>query len=186
MTRPACLRAPVRGAVLALAVTLAAAAPVAAHSGPPYPVVSRHVNGAYRLSVWTDPDATDDATAGGQFWVTIEPARTGEVPPDTRAQVAIRPDGDGAAWIEAAAVPVEGNRSRQFAALVMDHEGPFDVRVVVSGAWGRAEEAARVQATYDLRPAPALLAVYLLPFVLVGFLWTKRLLRRRRSRKAVS
>jgi len=39
-----------------------------------------------------------------------------------------------------------------------------------------------VEATYDLRPAPALLAVYLLPFLLVGFLWTKRLLQRRRGR----
>jgi hypothetical protein len=36
-----------------------------------------------------------------------------------------------------------------------------------------------VDATYDLRPAPALLLLYLMPFVAVGLLWAKLLLRRR-------
>ena len=169
-------------AALVASVVLVAAG-ASAHSGPPYPVVSNQVAGPYRLSVWTDPDATDDGTAGGQFWVTIEPALAGAPPPDTRAHVAIR-SGREAPWVEVAAAPVDGDASRQFAALVMDHEGPYGVRVVVTGALGRAEVAADVEATYDLRPAPALLAVYLLPFVLVGFLWTKRLLRRRRARQA--
>jgi hypothetical protein len=154
---------------------------VSAHSGPPYPVVSNRTAGPYRLSVWTDPDATDDGTAGGQFWVTIEAARPDALPPDTRAQVAIRPGGGGL-WREALAAPVDGNPSRQFAALVMPHEGPFDVRVVVSGTLGQADVTTTVQATYDLRPAPMLLAVYLLPFLLVGFLWTKRLWRRRSTK----
>ena len=35
-----------------------------AHDGPPYPIVSNQVLGAYRISVWTDPDTTDDGTAG--------------------------------------------------------------------------------------------------------------------------
>jgi len=171
-------------AVLVAGATLGLAGPAVAHSGPPYPVVSNQVSGPYRLSVWTDPDATDDGSAGGQFWVTIDPARAGVPPPDTRAHVAIRSGGETAPWVESAAAPVDGNRSRQFAALVMDHEGPYGVRVVVDGAWGKAEVMTAVDASYDLRPAPALLAVYLLPFVLVGFLWTKRLLRRRRGRKA--
>jgi hypothetical protein len=166
----------------AFVVGLWIAPPVGAHSGPPYPVVSNQPAGPYRLSVWTDPDATDDGTAGGQFWVTIDPAQPGTLPPDTRAQVAIRPNGGD--WSEAAAAPVDGNLSRQFAALVMPHEGPFDVRVVVTGAMGRADVMTAVQATYDLRPAPLLLAVYVLPFLLVGFLWTKRLLRRRSTRGA--
>ena len=173
-------------AVGAALIALLVGATAEAHSGPPYPVVSNHVAGPYRLSVWTDPDATDDGSAGGQFWVTIEPAQSGGPLPGTRAHVAIRPAGDAASWTEAAAAPVGGDPSRQFAALVMDHEGRFAVRVVVTGPSGRAEVTTEVDATYDLRPAPALLAVYLLPFVLVGFLWTNRLLRRRRSRKAVS
>jgi hypothetical protein len=63
----------------------------------------------------------------------------------------------------------------------MDHEGRFHVRVTIDGPLGRAEVEADVDATYDLRPPPAMIAVYLLPFVAVGFLWVKLLLRRRLS-----
>ena len=173
-----------RAWTLALAVAAAAPAGVAAHSGPPYAVVTQQAAGPYRLSLWTDPDSTDDRTPGGQFWVVIEPGREGAVPPATRARVAIRPldrEAD-APFVEAAAEPVDGDVTRQYAGLVMDHEGPFDVRVIVAGPWGGASVSARVQATYDLRPPLPLLGVYLLPFLAVGFLWTYRLLRRRRAR----
>jgi hypothetical protein len=36
-----------------------------------------------------------------------------------------------------------------------------------------------VDATYDLRPARGLIALYLLPFLAIGALWAKVLLRRR-------
>ncbi|HET9272608.1 MAG TPA: hypothetical protein VFO31_30730 [Vicinamibacterales bacterium] len=168
-----------------LALAVAAAVPAAAHSGPPYAVVTHQIAGPYRLSLWTDPDATDDRTPGGQFWVVIEPGRDGAVPPATRARVAIRPlDGRAdAPFVEATAVPVDGDVTRQYAGLVMDHEGPFAVRVIVDGPWGGGAVGARVQATYDLRPPLPLLGIYMLPFLAVGFLWTARLLRRRRARR---
>ena len=168
---------------LALAVTSAVPAAVAAHSGPPYAVVTEQVAGPYRLSLWTDPDATDDRTPGGQFWVVIEPGRDGAVPPATRARVAIRPLDREAPFVEAAAEPVNGDVTRQYVGLVMDHEGPFAVRVIVDGPWGGGAVGTRVQATYDLRPPLKLLGVYMLPFLAVGFLWTYRLLRRRRARR---
>jgi hypothetical protein len=162
----------------------AGTATVHAHSGPPYPVVSRQAAGMYLVSVWTDPDATDDGTAGGQFWIVIEPARTGAtLPPDTRAQVTVRAlDRSGPDAAPAAATPVDGDLSRQFVAVRMDHEGPYRVHVWLDGAWGTAGLDAQVEATYDLRPPLGLLGIYLLPFVAVGFLWTRLLLRRRRSR----
>ena len=46
-----------------------------------------------------------------------------------------------------------------------------------------AEVEANVDATYDLRPAPIMMAVYLMPFVLVGFLWVKLLVRRRQNER---
>jgi hypothetical protein len=49
-----------------------------AHDGPPYPIVSNQLLGRYRISVWTDPDTTDDESAGGQFWVMIDPVRVGD------------------------------------------------------------------------------------------------------------
>src|SRR6185295_3908209 len=45
-----------------------------AHSEPPFPIVTDQVAGAYKVTVWTDPDATDDQTVAGRFWVTVTPA----------------------------------------------------------------------------------------------------------------
>jgi hypothetical protein len=171
-----------RAATLAFA-TLLVAPPSGAHSGPPYPVISKQTGGAYQVSLWTDPDATDDRTAGGQFWVVIEPGGASPIPSATRARVSIKPLDRDEPWVDAAAAPVDGDVTRQYAGLVMDHEGPFAVRVVVDGPSGVVTLDTQVQATYDLRPPLPLLLVYLLPFLAVGFLWTARLLRRRRARK---
>jgi hypothetical protein len=176
---------PARAARLALA-TLLVTPPAGAHSGPPYPVISKQAGGAYQVSLWTDPDATDDRTAGGQFWVVIEPGGASPIPPETRARVSIKPLDRDQPFTEAHAVPVDGDVTRQFAALVMDHEGPFAVRVTVDGPSGAATLETQVQATYDLRPPLPLLFVYVLPFLAAGLLWTARLLRRRRARKALS
>ena len=102
---------------------------------------------------WSDPDATDDAKAGGQFWVVLK-ARDSAAPiPDrTRVIVTIRPLDRSGGELTATAAPVDGLISRQFAALRMDHEGPFAVRVAIDGPLGRAEVASQVDATYDLRP----------------------------------
>ena len=172
----------VLAAALAIACVGTAGAGLAAHDGPPFPIVSRLVQGAYEISVWTDPDTTDTQDPGGQFWVILHTAdRAGTVPADTRVQVAIWPlDRDGARRT-ARAAPVDGNPARQFAALLMDHEGRFGVEVEVSGTLGRAAVTSQVEATYDLRPPPAMLVLYLMPFVVAGALWLKLIVRRRRA-----
>jgi hypothetical protein len=161
--------------LVALSVT------VAAHSGPPYPIVSDRVSGPYSISIWTDPDATDDGAAGGQFWVVVETARGDEVPASTRATISIRPLDRAEPARHARAEPVRADVGNQFAALNLDHEGPFAVEVTVDGPLGRTTIEARADATYDLRPPPYMLAWYLLPFVLAGLLWAKLLMRRRRA-----
>jgi hypothetical protein len=172
---------------LLLVLMLIAPSPSIAHSGPPYPVVTRQAAGPYELSLWTDPDATDDGTAGGQFWVVIEPGHDGTIPAGTRARVAIRAIDRDEPFAEIAAAPVDGDVTRQFAGLVMDHEGPFAVRAIVEGPLGAGAISARVDATYDLRPPLPLILVYALPFLAVGGLWTARLLRRRtRARRGIT
>jgi hypothetical protein len=64
----------------------------------------------------------------------------------------------------------------------MDHEGRFAVHVEIDDRSGAVAVDAEVQATYDLRPPRGLLVLYALPFVLMGFLWVKLLIRRRRAR----
>ena len=167
-------------------VVIAACHPaVSAHSGPPFPILSERIAGPYRISIWADPDATDDGAAAGQFWVMLQPARpkAGEsVPADTHVDVAIRPIDRAGGRQEGRAAPVNADASRQFIALLMDHEGPFGVHVTVNSALGSADVEAATDATYDLRPRPILIVLFVLPFVLVGFVWGKLLIRRRMHR----
>jgi hypothetical protein len=155
-----------------------------AHAGPPFPILSDRIAGPYLISIWTDPDTTDDGTPGGQFWVMLQRAGGGDpLPPDTRARVAIGPLDRPGSERAVPAEPVRGDVRNQFAALVMDHEGRFTVRVDVESPLGAATVSAQVDATYDLRPAPYLLALYLAPFLLAGLLWGRVLVRRRTARQ---
>ena len=168
--------------LVAIAVLLASQPILHAHSGPPFPVLSNRIIGAYDISIWTDPDSTDDKTPAGKFWIVIDPSsRGGSIPPATRATVTIKPlDRPGGA-LSGQTQPVEGSVSRQFVALLMDHEGPFAVHVSVDGPSGHADVDAKVDATYDLRPAPIMLAVFIFPFAAIGALWVKVLMRRKRA-----
>lgn len=169
----------------ALVVSAAACArPAEAHNGPPYPIVSNQAAGPYRISIWTDPDATDDGSLGGQFWVLIDQPDAKALSPDLRARVSVRPLDRHGRPEAALAAPVDDNRARLFAALLMDHEGRFAVRVEIESATGGGAIDSEVQATYDLRPPRAMLAIYAVPFALVGLLWAKRLARRRRAQAA--
>jgi hypothetical protein len=168
-------------AVLVAVLLYATPAIVLAHSGPPFPLISDRVAGPYQVSIWTDPDATDDGSAGGQFWVMIRLRDGSSLPPDTRALVAIRPADLPTSTQAAHTLAVNGDLSRQFVALLMDHEGPYFVEATITGNQGQAVLEASVDATYDLRPARWLLGLYLVPFLAVGFLWLKLLISRRRS-----
>lgn len=172
-------------ALLTAALLLSGQLLVLAHSGPPFPIVTSRVAGPYSISIWTDPDTTDDGRAAGQFWVEVASTdRSAAIPSGTQATVMIRPlDRDGPPR-EQRAEPVNGSVARQFAALMIDHEGPFAVHVSVDGPLGRGDVDSQVSATYDARPAPWLISVYLIPFVGVGVLWVKALMRRRTASRS--
>ena len=176
------MRLPARGAsFLALLGVLLGAGTTSAHSGPPFPIVSSRIVGPYSVSVWTDPDSTDDGSAAGSFWVRLRPSSGAPLPAETRVNVAVNPLDRPGSPITAGAEPVENDAGHRFAALVMDHEGRFHVVVTIDGPLGPATVEADVDATYDLRPPAGMIAVYLIPFVGIGFLWVKLLLRRRRQ-----
>ena len=77
-------------ALPALLLVLLSGVVVLAHSGPPFPIVSARKVGPYDISLWTDPDATDDGTRAGRFWIVLARAEGGEVPAGTHARIAIR------------------------------------------------------------------------------------------------
>ena len=170
-----------RARLAILTMVFAASAIGHAHDGPPFPIVSDQVAGPYVVSVWTDPDTTDDGSPGGQFWVRLHRADSSTpVPPETRANVTISPHHVAGPARSAPTSPVRNDVSNQFAAVVMDREGHFAVRVAIQGPLGAATVDSFVDATYDLRPSRSLMLLYLAPFVLVGLLWGRLLVVRRR------
>jgi hypothetical protein len=151
---------------------------MSAHDGPPFPIVSDPR--ARRLNL-TDPDSMTTAP-GGQFWVQLRMvAPATALPSTTRASISVRPVIRTAPMRTVTAAPVAGDASNQFGALVLDHEGRFAVEVTIDGPAGPALVEAEVDATYDLRPPPFMLAVYALPFLIAGVLWVKLLVRRTRG-----
>lgn len=161
---------------LCAAVWMGSPSLAAAHDGPPYPIVTERRAGPYVMSVWTDPDTTDDQTPGGQFWVTFTSDSTNERG-DVRVTITATPLRGGP---ERSVEAVASNSGSHFGALVLDHEGRFRIDVRARGAQGDGDVSAEVDATYDLRPAPFVVVLYALPFVLAGALWVRLLLRRRR------
>ena len=156
-------------------------APLQAHDGPPFPILSDRTAGAYLISIWTDPDTTDDGSTGGQFWIRIHSAGKAAPPAGTRASVTVKPLDRSGSEQTAAASPVRGDLTNQFAAVVMDHEGRFAVHVTVDGPLGAAAADATVAATYTVRPPRSLVLIFVAPFLLVGLLWGRLLMKRYRS-----
>src|SRR5262249_594982 len=153
---------------------------VVGRGGPRYPIVNDRIVGAYNVSIWTDPDATDDQTAAGKFWVTVQPSVRGTVLPEsTRVRVSVSPNGRTGEPRAANAERLNNDVRRQFAALLLDHEGRYDVRVTIDGPVGTANVDDGVDATYDLRPRPMLTLVFVAPFILIGFVWGKLLIKRK-------
>lgn len=167
--------------LLAAVAMSAVSVDLRAHAGPPFPIVSNQVAGVYDVSIWTDPDSTGDGVAAGRFWVVIERAGGGgAAPAATQVTVSVRPLDRPGPTRRGRAAPADGP-ARWFVLLLLDHEGRFAVQVQIDGPLGRAELESVVEATDDLRPPAFLLAVYAFPFLALGLLWGKVLLRRRRA-----
>ena len=152
---------------------------LSAHSGPPFPIVTDQMVHGYKVAVWTDPDVTDDKTPAGRFWVTVTPGATS-------VAVSIKPLDRAGEERSARADAVNGDTQRHYTALLMDHEGRFGVHVAIDGALGPATVDAYTDATYDMRPRPALTIVFILPFLLIGLVWGKLLIKRRTLSKRSS
>jgi hypothetical protein len=169
----------VRGLVLAVSAMLVTCAPLFAHNGPPFPVVTDRIVGNYVISLWADPDASDDGDKDGRFWVVVNPAAKGAtLPADTIVQIAIWPVERRDAMRTETAETDEREPARHLAAFAIDHEGKYGVKATIAGSLGPADIDAVVDAAYDARPQPFLIVVFALPFVLIGFVYLKLLVRR--------
>jgi hypothetical protein len=156
-----------------------------AHGGSPYPVLTDQTVAGYTVSLWADPDASADGDADGRFWVLVKPSAKGTaLPADTVVQISLWPVEHRETVRTEIAKSDEHEPSRRTVAFVIDHEGKYGVMGNIAGSLGPAQFATTVDAEFAERPGPILLAVYPMPFVLIGFVWIKLLLRRRAHKLA--
>ena len=148
-----------------------------AHNGPPFPIIENRRVGPVVISVWTNPDV-----GTGSFFVMVDPPAGGKVPDDLKVDVAVQPltgrlpEKHYSAWRENLRGQVEYKTLVPFDAQEM-----WRVRVTLASAEGGGEAVADVQVTPAGRGSWDLL-LYLLPFLGIGFLWFKAVMRKRRTK----
>jgi hypothetical protein len=175
----------IRHSVLAASAILVSCAPLFAHNGPPFPVITDRTVGNYVVSLWADPDASDDGDKDGRFWVVVNPSAKGAtLPADTVVQITVWPIEHREAIRTETAQADDREPARRLAAFAIDHEGKFGVKATITGSLGPADIESVVDAEYDARPRPFLIGVFALPFVLIGFVYLKLLVRRRAHKLA--
>ena len=148
----------------------------AAHEGPPFPILVDRQVGPYLVSVWTDPDI-----GTGTFFVVLEPAGKGDwLPARTSVRIGVQP---ASGRLPETLYEAEPQRvrygARYYSEVKFDQGGDWRVRVLLGGSEGGGELAATVEPTPDGTLGPFELGLYLMPFLAVGFLWLKAVLRRR-------
>jgi hypothetical protein len=155
---------------LALLALLLLPAPLRAHAGPPFPILVDRPVGPWTVSLWTDPDI-----GTGVVFVILE----GPTVP-TAVRVSAQPVDGGLPEVfyttERQGRPED---ARYFTKVKLDHGGMWRLRVTLDGPRGGGSAAAEVEATPDGVPRPWELGLFLAPFLAVGFLWVKAVLRRR-------
>jgi hypothetical protein len=160
-------------------LTMLCAPNVAAHNGPPFPIITDQGVGPYIISLWTHPDL-----GTGTFFVMVDPMPGGTVPKDLKIQIGVQPASGRlaevvyAAWLQDLRGQVEYKTEVQF-----DQQENWKVRLILASSAGGGEAISQVV------PTPAGfgrwdLLLYLLPFLGVGFLWITAITKRRRLRKA--
>ena len=165
--------------IFSILIALAAALPVQAHEGPPFPIIVDQISGPYVVSVWSDPDI-----GTGTFFVVLEP-RDGSLAEVRSVRIGIRPVSGRLDEVVYEAEPQSVRYgARYYAEVEFDQGEMWSVRVVVEGADGGGELSTEVEATPDGTIGPIGLLLYLLPFLAVGFLWIKAALRKKQLRAA--
>ncbi len=154
-------------------------APAGAHNGPPFPIIENRKVGPCIVALWTHPDV-----GTGAFYVFIEPAPGETVPDDLKIKIGVQPVTGRLPekFYDAERVKsrgqVEYNAQAEF-----DRQELWRVRLVLESSRGGGEATAQVEVTppgfgrWDL-------LLYLLPFLLVAFLWIRGVSRAKRRRTA--
>jgi hypothetical protein len=164
---------------LLVALLLVSHTPARAHNGPPFPIIENKKVGPCIVALWTHPDV-----GTGAFYVFVEPAPGATVPDDLQIKIGVQPVTGRLpeTFYEAERVkshgPVQYNAQAEF-----DRQELWHVRLVIQSSQGGGEATAQVEVTppgfgrWDL-------LLYLLPFLIVAFLWFHGISRMKRRKNA--
>jgi len=155
----------------ALLAALLCTPPARAHEGPPFAILVDQPAGPYVVDVWGDPDI---GTA--TFFVLLETP-----PPEgTAVRVGVRPVSGRLPEVTYPAEPQAVRQgARYFTEVPLDRGEMWRLRVLLDGPAGHGELAGEVLATPAGSLGPVDLLIYSFPFLAIGFLWLKAVLRRR-------
>jgi hypothetical protein len=163
------------GLLLVLSVLLPK--PAGAHNGPPFPIIENKKVGPCIVALWTHPDV-----GTGNFYVFVEPVPGSTVPGDLKIEIGVQPVTGRLPEVLYAAALVKSHGPLQYNAQAeFDQQELWRVRLVVQSSQGDGEATTQVEVTppgfgrWDL-------LLYLLPFLLVAFLWFRGISRTRRRR----
>jgi len=154
------------------------ALPLAAHNGPPFPIIVDRPAGPVVISLWTHPDV-----GIGTFFVIVKAPSGGVIPSDLKFDIAVQP---ATGRLKEARYPMQREWLRgqvQYNASVpFDAQELWKVTVFVASKEGSGQASASVEVT-----PPGLgrwdLLFFACPFLGVGFLWFRVLVRRRKVRQ---
>jgi hypothetical protein len=170
-------RAPLRSATAALLAAVVVAPRASAHDGPPYPLLVDERAGPAIVSIWADPDVGQ-----GTFYVVLDPLDGGELPEHPRFEIWVAPSDGRLAEARYEAEPEPGReRERFFATVDLPTRESWHARFVLSSERGGGELATDFEVT---PPGYGGIGIiwYLAPFLAVGFLWIKAMMRMRGAR----
>jgi hypothetical protein len=164
---------------LLVAILLVSSTPASAHNGPPFPIIENKKVGPCIVALWTHPDV-----GTGAFYVFVEPAPGATVPDDLKIKIGIQPVTGRLPERFYDAERVKSHGQVQYNAQAdFDRQELWRVRLVIQSSQGDGEATAQVEVTppgfgrWDL-------LLYLLPFLLVAFLWFLGISRMKRRKNA--
>jgi hypothetical protein len=153
--------------------------PAGAHNGPPFPIIENKKIGPCIVALWTHPDV-----GTGAFYVFVEPAPGATVPDDLKIKIGVQPVTGRLAETFYEAERVKSHGQAEYNAQAnFDRQELWRVRLVIQSSQGGGEATAQVEVTppgfgrWDL-------LLYLLPFLIVAFLWFHGIVRMKRRKNA--
>ena len=164
---------------LLIALWLLLPKPASAHNGPPFPIIENMKVGTSTVALWTHPDV-----GTGAFYVFVEPAPGATVPDDLKITIGVQPVTGRLAETFYEAQRVKSHGQVEYNAVAnFDRQELWHVRLVIQSLQGSGEATAQVEVTppgfgrWDL-------LLYLLPFLIVAFLWLRGISRVKRRKQA--